>query len=142
VVVLRGALLLLIVAIAGYIMTLIYSAVLAYESGIVFTQLSLFKKKFSWNEIKTVTRPRFGVPYDFVYIVTTNGAKVPLVRGAKGYIELLNLIQSKSPNLTPSKLPENLSPQPFTADLRSSLLCLVILIAFIIAYSIFRIVFG
>ena len=65
------------------------------ETDNVFGQ----KKLFLWNEIVEVRRPRFGIPYDFSYVISENQDKLLLVRSMKNYKELIQLIKARAPNL-------------------------------------------
>ena len=90
-----------------------YSTICVTEFGVRSDRpFGLSQKKFKWDEIVTVSRPRFGIPYDLVYIMSQRGEKLPVVRGVQGYSELLEIIQSHAPNLTSKHLARELRPKP------------------------------
>lgn len=91
-----------------WIIPLFHSSYVATESGLEHVGLFGRRRKFSWEEITRVSRPRFGIPYDVAYVFSERSEKITLVRGIPGYTELLELIQSKAPNLDPKHLSQNL----------------------------------
>lgn len=137
-VVLKGGFLLLIVAAGCYIIPIFFSTVCANEFGVELRRFTKTKEKFTWNEIQTVVRPRFGIPYDVAYIVSRNGKRIPIARGMSGYDALLQLIQSKAPNLSPNQLAANLHSPAQATSWRQFLVFLAIFIAYIIFRSVTR----
>ena len=127
---LKGGFLLCIVAVGIYVVPLFFSSVCANESGIELRVFTHIKRRFTWNEIETVVRPRFGVPYDVIYVVSKNGMRIPMAYSMKGCGEILRLIQSKSPNLSATQLTGNL--QPVAGSWRQLLVLLIALITYIV----------
>ena len=77
---------------------LLYS-VTATEDGLETANPFGSSKSFLWDEIVEVRRPRFGIPYDFTYIISKKRDKLILIRSMKNYKELIQVIKSKAPNL-------------------------------------------
>lgn len=97
---------------------LIFTTIYAKQFGIEKRVLFGVKQTFTWAEITKVTRPRFGIPYDAAYIVSKEGKRITLARSMSGFSELLRLIETRAPNLTPKQLPTNLWPTPPAAAWR------------------------
>jgi hypothetical protein len=87
---------------------------------------------FTWAEIAAVTRPPFGIPYDVAHIITMEGKKLTVARSMTGFPELLRLIETKAPNLTPKQLPENLWPPTPVKAWRQMLIAFGLFIAYIV----------
>lgn len=95
---------LLIFVLAGFwFIKLLFYSVTATESGLETTNLLGSNKSFIWEEIVKVRRPRFGIPYDFTYVVSKNKGKLLLVRSMQNYKELIELIKVRAPNLQKCK---------------------------------------
>jgi len=84
-----------IVIIGFYATPFISSAIHVRDWGIEFQRFSRVVQKVTWDRI-LIRRPRFGIPYDFSYIVLDNEERILVLRNAHGYSELIRLIQSKS----------------------------------------------
>ena len=76
---------------------ILFYSVVATESGILSFNSFGEGKLFDWTEIIEVKRPRFGIPYDFTYVISTDNEKMLLVRSMQNYKELIELIKAKAP---------------------------------------------
>ncbi|MGH7772751.1 MAG: hypothetical protein ACREQA_11030 [Candidatus Binatia bacterium] len=89
----------------------IYSSIIATESGLQVVGILRWRQKFTWDEIVGVSRN-----FDFVSIFSNSGGKIVILSSMTGYPELLELIQSRAPNLRPKRLAQELwshfSPSP------------------------------
>ena len=81
----------------------IYSWITATESGLQVVGMLRSRQKFTWDEIVGVSRNS-----DFVSIFSNSGEKIVILSSMTGYPELLELIQSRAPNLSPKRLPQEL----------------------------------
>ena len=77
----------------------LFYSVTATERGLETDNIAGSNKLFLWDEIVEVRRPRFGVPIDFLYVISKNKDKLLLVRSMKNYKELIELIKALAPNL-------------------------------------------
>jgi hypothetical protein len=91
----------MIVGLGLWMTPIFYSTIVVTEAGLELKGLLGSKRKFSWDEIVKVSRPRFGIPRDAMYIFSKTGKKIILLRNMTGYAELLKLIESRAPNLSP-----------------------------------------
>ncbi len=114
------------------------SSVTATEFGLELSALWILRRRFSWNEIVRVSRPHFGVPRDITYVFSKSGKRIGLLRSMEGYSELLELIQSKAPNLTPRTLPPEFSPRRYTTFWRDALVIFGGLLLYFVAKLIFK----
>jgi hypothetical protein len=130
--ILRGGFLILIVSLGVWAVPIFFSTIYAKESGIHRRGLWGARQTFTWNEIKTVARPRFGIPGDAAYIVSKNEEKMTFARSMSGYAELLRLIQEKAPNVRANGLSESLWPSKSVNAWRNILIFLALFIAYII----------
>jgi len=134
-----GSLFLLIIATLGLWLTPAFlSSITATESGLELHGLWGVRRNFSWNDIVKVSRPRFGIPREFTYVVSKSGEKMILLRSMKGYSELLELIQSRAPNLTLKKLPPELGPRRYTTFWRDALITFGLLVVYFILKRVFH----
>lgn len=130
--ILKGGFLILIVSLGAWAMPIFFSTIYAKESGIHRRGLWGARQTFTWNELKTVARPRFGIPGDAAYIVSRNDERMTIARSMSGYTELLRLIQEKAPNVRANGLSESLWPAKSANVWRNVLIFLALLIAFIV----------
>jgi hypothetical protein len=77
----------------------LYYSIIVLPQGISSNKLVGGGYLVKWEEIVEVKRPKFGIPYDAIYIVTYKNKKILLVRGMKNYLKLIKLIKVKAPNL-------------------------------------------
>ena|SRR3989442_534345 len=104
----KSLLLLTIVGLGLWITPIFYSTIVVTEAGLELKGVLGSKQEFSWDEIVKVSRPRFRIPKDTAYVFSETGKKIILSRSMTGYTELLKLIESRAPNLSPKKLPPEL----------------------------------
>lgn len=119
-----------------WIVPFIYCSITATESGLQRVGLLGQRQHFSWDEIVKISRPRLGIPKEAVNVISKSGEKMVLLQGMESYAELLELIQSKRPNLLPKKLFEDLWPKQYMW--RDFLRTFLILLGFIIIYGVLR----
>ena len=81
-----------------------YFGIVLYS--IFATETHLKNKSFTgrtkiipWETIVAIQRPRLGIPYDFIYVITSDREKMLLVRSMKNYERLIQLIEERAPNL-------------------------------------------
>jgi hypothetical protein len=86
------------------IFRVLFYSVTATKRGLETNNLLGKGKLFLWDEIVEVRRPRFRIPADFVYVISRDNYKLPLIKSMKNYGELIQLIQAKASNL------QNLNP--------------------------------
>ena len=86
-----------------FFIKLLFYSVTATEGHLKNTNPLGTSKKFTWKEIIEVQRPRFGIPYDFTYVVSNNNDKLLLIRSMKNYNELIEFMKVKAPNLQKCK---------------------------------------
>ena len=116
-----------------------YSMIWVTDYGLRWDRpLGLRDKEFKWDDILTVSRPRFGYPGDVAYIVSKSGDKISVVKSMDGYTYLLEIIQLRAPNLTPKRLPKNLLPASSSRAWKQ----LLILFALFVMYVIVRKILG
>jgi len=91
---------LLIVVLFGplYFKFLFYS-VIAKNMGLETINPLGKNKTLNWEEIIGVRRPRFGIPYEFTYVVSKTDKKILLLRSMPKYKELISLIKTHASNL-------------------------------------------
>ena len=111
---------------------IVFSMIYATQSGIQRRGLLGGRQTFSWDEIKTVVRPRFRIPNDAAYIISNNDERMTVARSMSGYTELLRLIQEKAPNVRANPLSEDLWPSKSVNSWRGILIFLVLFIAYIV----------
>lgn len=130
----------LLVIPAGYLLMIrcIYLWITATESGLHATGLLHPRRRFTWNEIITVSRPLLTIPKDAVYVYSKTRSKIMLSRSMDGYPELLELIQSRAPNLSPKTLPPELWAQQSRKEWKYVLIFFGIFIVYVIARLIFK----
>lgn len=114
------------------------STVLVTDAGLELKRVFGSPQRLSWDEIVLVSRPRSRIPYDAVYIISQTGRKIVLSRGMTGYSELLELIQSRAPNLTPKKLPRELWISGSSREWKYVLIFFGLLIIYVIARLVFK----
>jgi len=135
--ILVSAFTLAIVVGAIWIIPLSYTTVYVTEFGVTSDRpFGLKQKRFRWDEILTVSRPRFGIPYDLAYVISKTGEKISVLRGATGYPELLEIIESKVPNLTPKSLAPGLWPK--TSSWKGVLIVMGLFIAYVLVRSLLK----
>ena len=130
--VLKGGFLILVVWMGAWTMPIFFSTIFVTGSGIHRRGLWGVRQTFIWNDIKTVARPRFGIPGDAAYIISKNGEKMTVARSMSGYTELLRLIEEKAPNARATGLSANLWPSKAANSWRGILIFLTLFIAYII----------
>ena len=95
---------LFIVVLGGFcFFKLLFYSVTATKKGLETAKPIGSNQSFTWEEIIEVRRPRFGIPYDFSYVISKNKEKLLLVRSMQNYKELVELIKTKAPNLQKCK---------------------------------------
>ena len=131
--------LLLVVTPVGYLAALkyIYCRITATESGLEAVGILQRRKIFSWGEIVGIRKPRFAIPNDAVYIFSETGRKIVLSKSMTGFLELLNLIQSRAPNLFPKELPDDILRADSPRQWRLPLIVFLLFIIYVIARLIF-----
>lgn len=100
-----------IFAVWFWLIPYLYSSVIATESGLEVTGPLVSKLEITWDEIVKVSRPLLGIPREFIYVFLESGEKIVLLRSMERYSNLLELIESKAPNLSPKKLPREVWPR-------------------------------
>jgi hypothetical protein len=128
----KGGFLLLVVGLGFWVVPRFFSTIYVKDSGIEELKLWGANEKLTWDEIGTVARPRLGIPYDAAYIVSKEGKRITLARSMNGFSELLRLIETKAPNLTPKQLSENLWPSTPAKAWRQILIALGLFIAYVV----------
>jgi len=83
--------------------SLLFYSVAATDKGLITNNLFGESKSVLWDEIVEVRRPRFRIPADFTYVLTTKKKKILLVRSMKNYKALIQLIKERSGNLQSCK---------------------------------------
>lgn len=84
---------LLLIAVFGIKITPItFSSMTVSEAGFNFYRFGRLKRVVRWAEIARVSLPRFGIPYEAIYLFLTDGEKIILMKSMNGYRELLQLI--------------------------------------------------
>lgn len=78
---------------------ILFYSVTATDKGLETDNIVGSNKSFLWDEIVEVRRPRFRIPADFSYVISSNKEQLLLVRSMKNYKELIQLIKAKAPNL-------------------------------------------
>lgn len=119
-----------------WIIPYIYCSIAATESGLQRVGLLGQKQHFSWDEIVRISRPRFRIPKEAVYVFSKSGQKMALLNGMEGYTELLEIIQSRAHNLSQKKLPQDLWPKRYSG--RDFLRAFLILFGLIFIYGVLR----
>jgi hypothetical protein len=135
---LKSALFLVIVGFGLYVSPVFYYSVVATEAGLQFNGVFGPKQQFAWNEIATVSRPRLGIPKEAIYIYSRSGEKTIIGRGMTGYSDLLELIQSRAPNLSPKELPRELLPSASSGEWKYVLIFFGLFIIYVIVRLIFK----
>lgn len=130
--ILKAGFLILIVGLGLWAVQFFFSTIYVTASGIHRRGILGTRQTFTWNEIKTVARPRFGIPGDAAYIISKNGKKITFARGMSGYMELLRVIQEKAPNVKATGLSESLWPSKSVNAWRNILIFLALFVAYII----------
>jgi hypothetical protein len=115
-----------------------FSTILVTEAGLELKRLFGSTQRFSWDEIVQVSRPRFGIPHDAIYVFSHTGRKIVLSRGMTGYPELLKLIQLRAPNVSPEKLPRELRLSESSREWKYVLIFFGLFIMYVIARLIFK----
>ena len=124
--------------IAAYATPHCYSTILVTDYGLRWDRpLGLGDKKFKWDDILTVSRPRFAKSSDFAYIVSKSGNKIVVMKSMDGYADLLEMIQSRAPNLKPKRLPKNLLPGNVSSGWKRLLILFVLFVIYVIVRKIF-----
>ncbi len=83
--------------------TFLFSETITSQAGLEHKNPFGFNRRLSWEEIVEVKRPLFGVPVDLTYIVSNKNEKILLIRSKKNYLELIEEIKTKAPNLISCK---------------------------------------
>ena len=94
------------IAVWVWLIPYLYSSIVATESGLSTTGPFRQNQHITWGEITSVGTPRFGIPKEFIYILSRSGERIVVVRSMEQYRELLDLIQIKVPTLPDGKIPE------------------------------------
>jgi len=128
----KGGFLILVVGASLWMVSILFSTIYVTASGIHRRGLLGTRQTFTWKEIKTVERPRFGIPGDAAYIISKNGEKMMFARGMSDYTKLLRLIQEKAPNMMANGLSESLWPSKSVNAWRNILIFMALFIAYII----------
>lgn len=114
-----------------------YCWITATEAGLQARRMFGPKLMFSWNEIVRVSRPRLGIAGGAVYIFSKGGQTLSLLREMEGYSQLLDLIESRAPNLSPKQIPHDLWPKK--RDIWKEFLgTFLVLLGLIVVYGIHR----
>ena len=98
---LYGCLFFLIIVLTGllFFLKIMFYSVTAVDKGLEANNIIGPKKFFHWNEIVEIRRPKFGIPNDASYVISSERRKMMLLRGTKNYKKLIALIKFKAPNL-------------------------------------------
>jgi hypothetical protein len=83
---------------------ILFYSVTATKRGLVSKNLLRSSNFISWNEIIDFQTPRFGFASQGGYVISDKGEKMMLMEEMKNYTELINVIQTRSPNLKRSVL--------------------------------------
>jgi len=120
-----------------WLIPFLFSSVTAHESGLQVTGPLVSDLRFTWEEIVKVSRPFLGIPKEFIYIFSKDGEKMTLLRSMEGYLDLLELIESRAPNLLPKKLPREVWPRK-----RSWGRTWLVIIGFLVVYVALKLIFS
>lgn len=100
-----------IIVLGFWLIPTIYSSILATDSGLQVRGFFGQKRQFTWDEIAKISKPRFGIPRDFAYVISRGGRKIIVMKSWEGYFDLLKLIESKASNLSHKRLPQEVWPK-------------------------------
>jgi hypothetical protein len=97
----KGCLIFIVIIAAGFwvIARFLFYSVTSTEDGLETNNLFHQCKLLPWDEIVEVRRPRFGIPYDFSYVVSRGRHKMLLIRSMRNYQELIDVIRARAGNL-------------------------------------------
>jgi hypothetical protein len=92
---------LFIIFLAGsyFFSRILFYSVTAREIGLETHNIWGKKKVFLWKDIVQIRRPRFGIPKDASYVISSSEDKMLLVRSLKNYSELVQIIKVRAQNL-------------------------------------------
>lgn len=116
----------------------VYSTIWVTELGLRWRRpFRLRTKKFKWEDIVTIVRPRFGISYDLAYIISKNGERIAVVRSMAGFTDLVELIRSRAPNLELKQRPTTLWPDQSVTRWKLLLLFIVLFTGYVIIRELF-----
>jgi hypothetical protein len=130
--ILKVALLIALLALGAWVLPVFFSTIYVTRSGIQRTSIFGRTKNLSWDEIKTVARPRFGIPGDAAYIISKMDDKIIIGRSMTGYPELVRMIQAHAPEVKDHGLPEDLLQSKSGKSWRGILIFFGLFIAYVL----------
>lgn len=112
----------------------------ATDYGLKANSLLGRASSIKWDEITAVTKPRLKFPRNFVYIHSKGGKKIVVINGMIGYLELLDLIQAKAPNLSQKRNLRDLWPNIYSGapQWRNMLILIGLFVIYVVAKLIFN----
>ena|SRR4029077_2475750 len=131
--------LILVVVPVGYLAVVkyVYFWIIATESGLEGVGVLQSRRVFSWGEIVCIRKPRFAISKDILYVVSKSGRKIVLSKSMTGFLKLLNLIQSRAPNLSPKELPDEILLSGSSGQWRYVLIIFLMFLIYVITRLIF-----
>ena len=120
-----------------WLIPFLYSSIIATDSGLRVTGLLGRNLNFTWDTIVKVSRPLLGIPREFIYVFSKSGDKMVLLRSMERYSDLLKLIETRAPNLSPKTLPQEMWLQKLSWG-KTWLAIIGILIIYMILKVIFK----
>ena len=116
----------------------LYSTIRVTELGLRWRRpFGLRTKTVRWDDIHTVSRPRFGIPRELLYIISKGGEKIVVLRSMTGFDDLLAMIETRVPHLSSRQLPTNLWPNPSSTRWKQLLLFFVLFLMYVIVKELF-----
>lgn len=83
-----------------FLLKILFYSVTATAKGLETDNIIGIKKKFHWEDIIEVRRPRFGFPLLFTYVISNNEDRIVLVKNKQNYKELIQYIKKKATNIS------------------------------------------
>ena len=77
----------------------LYYSITVTKHGLESKNIMGKKQVFKWSDIIDLQGPRFGIPSDFLYVVSKNKDKLLLVKSMKNHKRLIKTIQDRATNL-------------------------------------------
>jgi hypothetical protein len=124
--------LVLLVGLGASTVPIFFSTIYVTRSGIRRWSPFCGTKILSWDQIKTVARPRLGIPGDAAYIVSKTDEKIIVGRSMTGYRELVQLIEDNAPEVKVKGLADNLTLSKSANSWRGILIFLGLFIAYVV----------
>jgi hypothetical protein len=116
----------------------LYSTIWVTEFGLRWRRpFRLRTKTLAWDDILTISRPRFGIPRELAYIISKGGEKIVVMRSMTGFDNLFAMIATRAPHLPSKHLDVNLWPEPSTARWTQLLLFAVLFLIYVIIRELF-----